>query len=88
MLSYIDALREFLFQRVYLSGFARRQAEKSTRLVKELFHHYVAHPDQLPPELVGNHRGDPVERLVCDHIASMTDRYALQAFRELFVPEG
>ncbi len=88
MLSYIDALREFLFRRVYLSGFARRQAEKATYLIKQLFHYYVAHPDQLPPELVDNPRGDTVERLVCDHIASMTDRYALQAFRELFVPEG
>lgn len=88
MLSYIDALREFLFQRVYLSEFARHQAEKATYLVEALFHHYVSYSDQLPAELAGNPRGEPLERLVCDHIASMTDRYALQAFRDLFVPEG
>ncbi len=88
MLSYIDGLREFLFQRVYLSEFARRQAEKATYLVEVLFHHYVSYPDQLPAELASNPRGEPVERLVCDHIASMTDLYALRAFRDLFVPEG
>lgn len=88
MLSLVDRLREFLFQAVYLSGYAREQADKSVYLVRELFRYFVAHPSELPVELSSNPRGEPVERLVCDHIASMTDRYALQAFRALFVPEG
>ncbi|HEX9017398.1 MAG TPA: deoxyguanosinetriphosphate triphosphohydrolase [Chloroflexota bacterium] len=88
MLSLIDDLREFLFRRVYLSGFARDQAEKSTYLIKQLFHYYVAHPGALSDEVTANPRGEPIERLVCDYIAGMTDRYALQAFRELFVPEA
>ena len=88
MLSLIDDLREFLFKRVYLSGFARDQAEKATYLIKQLFHYYIAHPGDLPLELASNPRGESAERLVADHIASMTDRYALHAFRDLFVPEG
>jgi dGTPase len=88
MLSYINGLREFLFQRVYLSEFAQNQAEKAIYLITALFHHYVAHPDHLPAELANNPRGESVQRVVCDHIASMTDRYALQAFKDLFVPEG
>ncbi len=88
MLSYIDALREFLFQRVYLSGFARDQASKATYLVQELFNYYKAHPSDLPADLGDHLAGEPVERLICDHIASMTDRYALQTYKRFFVPEG
>lgn len=88
MLTLIDDLREFLFRRVYLSGFARDQAEKATYLVKQLFQHYVTHPGDLPAELASNPRGEPVERVVSDYIAGMTDRYALQRFRDLFVPES
>ncbi len=88
MLSLIDDLREFLFRRVYLSGFARDQAEKSTYLIRQLFHYYVEHPDALPEEVTANPRGEPADRLVCDYIAGMTDRFALQAFRDLFVPEA
>ena len=88
MLSYIDALREFLFQRVYLSGFAQNQAVKSIYLMRKLFGYYVAHPDELPDDLGSQGRGEPVDRLVGDYLASMTDRYALREFRTLFVPEG
>ncbi len=88
MLSYIDALREFLFQRVYLSGFARDQGSKATYVVRELFNHYKAHPSDLPADRGGNPANEPVERVICDHIASMTDRYALQTYKQLFVPEG
>ena len=88
MLSYIDALREFLFRRVYLSGFAKDQASKAGYLVRELFKYYRAHPSDLPADLANNLAGEPVERAICDHIASMTDRYALHTYRELFVPEG
>ncbi len=87
MLSYIDALREFLFRRVYLSGFARREATKATYLIRELFNYYLAHPAALPADLNGL-PGESTERRICDHIASMTDRYALSTFKELFVPEG
>lgn len=87
MLNYIDSLREFLFQRVYLSGFARDQAARATYLVRELFNYYMAHPSELPTD-PGGSAGESTARLICDHIASMTDRYALHTFKELFVPEG
>jgi dGTPase len=87
-LDHMDELREFLFRRVYLSDFARQQATKAIDLVRALFQHFVQNPSGLPPELAANPREEPVERLVCDFIASMTDRYAVGLFQELFVPEG
>jgi dGTPase len=88
VLGQMDELREFLFTRVYLSDFARQQAAKAVHLVSGLFRYFVDDPSRLPPELVANPREEPVERLACDFIASMTDRYAVGLYRELFVPEG
>ena len=88
MLALMDALREFLFQKVYLSGYALNQAVRGGYLVRALFDHYVKHPAELPKELADRLEDEPVERLVADYIASMTDRYALKLFRELFLPEG
>ena len=31
-------------------------------------------------------RGEPLERVVCDHISAMTDRYAIATFEEIYVP--
>jgi len=87
MLSYIDEMREFLFRRVYLSGFAMEQAAKAAYLVGELFRHYSEHPSDLPTDLEARRGDEPRERAICDHIAGMTDRYALQTYRELFMPE-
>ncbi len=88
MLAHMDALREFLFQRVYLSRFARDEAAKGGHVMRELFHHFVALSDELPEELLCRKGTEPVERLVGDYVASMTDRYAVKLYRELFVPEG
>jgi dGTPase len=88
MLEQMDELREFLFTRVYLSDFARQQAARAVFLIGALFHYFADNPSRLPVDLAANPRGEPVERLVCDFIASMTDRFAVGLFRELFIPEG
>ncbi len=88
MLSYIDALREFLFRRVYLSGFAQDQAAKAAYLIRELFTYYEAHPLDLSGNTGNVQSGESLRRAICDHIASMTDRYAMQTYRQLFLPEG
>jgi len=43
-------LRQFLFDRVYLSGEAKAEEPKAYRVVRSLFDHYLKHPDDLPPE--------------------------------------
>ncbi len=57
---------------------------KADRLLKDLFHEYVNRPSQLPPWV--NKRikeaKDDRERIVCDYIAGMTDRFALDEHRK------
>jgi dGTPase len=85
-----DALKEFLFDRVYWSVHrGSGEMEKAGHVVGELFRHYMAHPDDM------HGPGDPAaagvaERAlaVCDFIACMTDRYALSRFVRHFLPRG
>jgi dGTPase len=54
--------------------------------VKDLFGLYVERPDGLPPEIQKNLPVDGTRRVVCDYIAGMTDRYALDEYKKLFDP--
>ncbi|HEX6844523.1 MAG TPA: deoxyguanosinetriphosphate triphosphohydrolase [Actinomycetota bacterium] len=82
----LDELRDFMFSEVYLREDARADHEKATKLLRDLFQHFLDHPDELPPEY---HRapGDLPTR-VADYIAGMTDRYALRTYERLFLPRG
>jgi dGTPase len=82
----LDALRDFMFAEVYMRPGAQEDLEKATRLLRDLFQHFLDHPDELPPEY---HRapGDLPTR-VADYIAGMTDRYALRTYERLFLPRG
>ncbi len=82
----LDALRDFMFDQVYLREGAREQNEKAVKLIRDLFAYYLEHPEEMPSEY---HRspGDLPTR-VADFIAGMTDRYALRTYERLFLPQG
>ncbi|HHX92857.1 MAG TPA: deoxyguanosinetriphosphate triphosphohydrolase [Clostridiales bacterium] len=87
---YMDKLRAFMFERVYHSPIVKQDSEldKIRHLVFSLYDYYLENPDLLPcdlPELLEN---DSAEELVKDHIASMTDRYAINVYTAKFLPTG
>ena len=55
-----------------------------------LYSWYIDHPDQLPAEYLTqmDERQETLERTVCDYIAGMTDVFAVERFKELFVPKS
>jgi dGTPase len=75
------ALRAFMFERVYLAPPASEEADRARHVVTALFEHYVANPGLLPP----SPEDDPVVRAT-DFVSGMTDRYALRAYGEAFLP--
>ena len=82
-------LRAFLFERVYLNPKAKAEETKAKEVVYALFTHFVTHPDKLPDRYrlrIGTAEGETVERAVADFISGMTDRYAIEAYQERFVP--
>ena len=70
------SLRSFMFERVYLGPRARAEHAKIERVLRGLFDYYCEHPDEVPG-------GD-----VIDYLAGMTDRFAIRAWTERFVPQG
>jgi len=81
----LDALRDFMFERVYLREESRGEQEKAIGVIRALFQHYLDHPDEVPAEYA-QAPGDLATR-VADHIAGMTDRYALRTYERLFLPQ-
>jgi dGTPase len=85
-LELFNGLREFMFKNVYTNSVAKEDDPKTRFIIHSLFEYYCKHADQLPDELLTNPRDEPVERLVADYIAGMSDRYALRAFESIYVP--
>lgn len=79
-------LRKFMFERVYRAEYALRQEEKVRGMIAKLFEYYSRDTDRLPDEYRDIAERDGVETAVCDYIACMTDRYALNIYSELFLP--
>jgi dGTPase len=75
-------LREFMFERVYLGPEASREHAKIHGVVRALFDHYCAAPDELPRSIPEG----PLADRVVDYLAGMTDRYCIRAFEALSVP--
>jgi dGTPase len=82
----LDDLRDFMFAEVYLREGAHEDHDKAVKLLRELFSYFLDHPDELPAEYRAA-PGDLATR-VADHVAGMTDRYALRTYERLFLPRG
>lgn len=79
-------LRSFLFESVYKNKKAKEDEDKAIEMLRILFEYYVKNPNELPSVYKQNLKYESVERCVCDFISGMTDRYAIDLFRELYVP--
>ncbi len=85
MTESVVALRDFLYERVYMSDFARRESEKARKLLTDLYHHVLAHPEA---HIKDYPKGDSVELRAGDFIASMSDQYAIALYEKLFFPSA
>lgn len=82
----VRALKKFLFDRMYRHYRVMRMQTKAERFVAELFDAYVKEPHMLPDETQARLETAPMERVVADYIAGMTDRYALDDWQRLYDP--
>ncbi len=83
-----DRLHDFMFDAVYVNPVAKREEGKVDGFIDRLFAYFSSHPDRLPPEYTAVREQEGVPRAVCDYIAGMTDNYALEVYRGLFIPSG
>ena len=79
-------LKDFLMANLYRHYRVMRMAAKAKRFISQLFQAYVSEPRQLPDHIQRRLREDNLYRVVCDYIAGMTDRFALEEYKKLFDP--
>ena len=85
----MQKLRQFMFERVYMNREAKSEEGKAEQLMETLYEHYLRHIDELPPELLRMlDAGEPKEKVVCDHVGAMTDRFAIATYEELYIPKS
>ncbi len=81
-----NALRDFLFEAVYFNPVAKSEETKARELLARLYEYYVKYPEKMPELYYRNTKTESVGRCVCDFVSSMTDRYAIDLYKELFIP--
>lgn len=82
-----NTLRDFMYAHVYTSPIAKAEEEKAVELLCRLYDYYVEYPEKMPALYVNNIPKEGIARSVCDFISGMTDRYAIEVYRELFIPK-
>lgn len=83
-------LRQFMFENVYTNKSAKSEEAKAEMLMATLYEYYLKHFDKLPQDLKNlvDKNGDSKERIVCDYVGAMTDRFAIAMYEELYIPKS
>ena len=87
MVEDLAQLRLFLMERMYRHWRVNRTRSQARRILAQMFQLFMAEPDVLPAEWYARAEGRDQTgraRVVCDYIAGMTDRYAIEEHRKLF----
>lgn len=80
----MDELRQFMFDNIYNShSLAKKEEKKAERIVEMLFGYYIKHTDEIP-----HYTAEEGEQAVGDYIAGMTDVYAVNEFKRIFLPDA
>ncbi|HDZ84759.1 MAG TPA: deoxyguanosinetriphosphate triphosphohydrolase [Nitrospirae bacterium] len=80
------ALRDFLYEHVYEGDASKREFKKARKILLDLYDYYMEHTDEISKEF-SKEISDKKERMVCDFIAGMTDRFALAMYEQNFLPQ-
>ncbi len=79
-------LKDFLFTNLYRHYRVQRMSFKADKILSELFNTYLQEPSTLPRHIQDRMEKGVSERVVCDYIAGMTDRFAIDEHQKLFDP--
>ena len=86
--SVLNLLRSFMFENVYLTDYAKKEEETAMRMISAMYSYFSENKDKLPLRYIELLNNYDVDTVVCDYISSMTDRYAVYTFEEIFIPKS
>jgi len=82
----MECFHSFMFSEIYKNPVAKGQEGKAQDMLATLYRHFTEHEDQLPSEYRPIREKEGLSRAITDYIAGMTDRFALELFKDIFLP--
>ena len=84
------ALRRFMFDNVYMNPTVKQEESKAEKLVENLYEYFLREIDSIPDEykFLMEEKGVSRDRVVCDFVSSMSDRYAIYIFDNIYMPKS
>ena len=81
-------LRKFMFESVYTNPKAKSEEKKVTKMLTEMYKYFLDNYDEIPEEFrsIEEAHNESRERAVCDYIAGMSDLFAVNTFKKIFIP--
>ncbi len=83
-----DEFRNFMFEHVYFNPVAKSEEGKAERVILQLYEAFDADPSVMPDNQDASIDKYGKKQAIIDYIASMTDRYVIKVYNQLFVPTG
>lgn len=83
-----NKLHEFLTERVYKNPECKGEETKVQGIISGLYDYYIKNPDLIPQEFNTVREKEGTERAAIDHIAGMTDRFAIRNYTDVYVPRS
>ena len=84
----LENLRSFMFERVYITDLSMKEEERARRMLSAMYDYFSKNKDRLPDFYLALSEKYPLEQVLCDYLSSMTDKYAIAVFENLFVPRS
>lgn len=82
-------MRKFMFENVYQNPIAKSEEGKAEELMETLYQHFMKNSDELPEEFRNLlSEGEPKERVICDYVGAMTDRFAISIYEKIYIPKS
>ena len=83
-----EMLHDFLFERVYRNPVAKGEEGKVYGIIKGLYDYFCENPQKLGGEYVEILKRDGIQRAVTDYIAGMTDHFAVETYKDIYIPKS
>lgn len=84
----MSELRKFMFENVYIGSAAKVEEEKVFGIISGLYRHYRENYEEIPILIRSLSEDDERDKAVCDYIAGMSDRFALYAYENIYIPKS
>jgi dGTPase len=85
----LQSLRAYMFSHLYTNPVAKSEEVKAEKMLETLFEYFMEDSSRLTNECVEMlYMGEDMETVVCDYIAGMTDNFAIETFKNIYIPKS